>query len=92
MRIAVLYMNNQFGLVVKVFLLSALISMLIKYFAPSLAISVSDAVLPGAINMGSKDAILSPGVANAIALIMVLSPTVIVAALLMMRIVLAKRT
>ncbi len=85
-------MNNQFGLVVKVFLLSALISMLIKYIAPSLAILPSDAILPGAINIGSEDAILSPGVANAIALIMVLSPTVIVAALLMARIALTKRT
>ncbi len=101
MRIAVLYMNNQFGLVVKVFLLSALISMLIKYIAPSLAILPSDAILPGPINIGSEDTILSPGVANAmplatiedgIALIMVLSPTVIVAALLMARIALAKRT
>ena len=76
MRIAVLYMNNQFGLVIKVFLLSALISTLIKYLAPSLAITSGNAI-PGA---------------NGIALIMVLSPTVIVAALLMARIAFFKRT
>lgn len=90
MRIAVLSMNNQFGLVIKVFLLSALISTLIKYLAPSLAITSGNA-MPGAI-IGLKDAILTPGVANGIALIMVLSPTIIVAALLMARIANSKRT
>jgi hypothetical protein len=92
MRIAVLYMNNQFGLIVKVFLLSALISTLIKYLIPSLAIMSGDTILPKAIDVGWKDVILSPGMANTIALIMVLSPTVIVAALLIGRIALAKRS
>ncbi len=91
MRIAVLHMNNQFGLLVKVFLLSALISTLIKYLAPSLTISAGDAV-PGAINIGLNDVTLTAGMANAIALVMVLSPTVIVAALLTARIALFKRT
>ena len=91
MRIAVLYMNNQFGLVIKVFLLSALISTLIKYLAPSLAITSGNA-MPGAINIGLNNAHLTPGVANGIALIMVLSPTIIVAALLMARIANSKRT
>jgi hypothetical protein len=94
-------MNNQFGLVFKVFLLSALISTLIKYLAPSLPITSGDAILPESINIGLKDAILSLGVGNAmpeatiwsgIALIMVLSPSLIMAALLMVRIALAKRT
>jgi hypothetical protein len=100
MRIAVLYMNNQFGLLVKVFLLSALISTLIKYVAPSLTISAGDA-MQEAINISLKDVTLTMGIANAmplatiedgIALIMVLSPTVIVAALLVARIALFKRT
>jgi hypothetical protein len=85
MRIAVLYMNNQFGLMAKVFLLSALISTLIKYLGFSLATSGGDAVLP-------EVAIVSQGGVNTIALIMVLSPTVIIAVLLMARVALFKRT
>lgn len=41
MCIAVLKMQNQFGFVIKVFLLSAGISFLIKYYGPSLSIQAT---------------------------------------------------
>lgn len=71
-------MENQLSFIVKLLLLSALLSALIKYVAPSFPIPTTDAIIYGG--------------RNAIALVIVLLPTVIIAIALAWRFQTQKQT